>query len=183
MSSLKGHLLVAVPKLLDPNFFRTVSILVEHTEKGALGLVLNRRSAITIKEVWERVRESTCEVDTPVRLGGPCEGYLTALHTNAALADNEVLPGLHFSQTPRRLERLVSGREEPILFFLGFAGWGSGQLEKELREGSWLTAPAEIGDVFRDHDDFWVEAFRRLVGPGAARLLHIKHVPADLTAN
>lgn len=183
MTSLKGHLLVAVPKLLDPNFFRTVSILVEHTEKGALGLVLNRRSAITIKELWERVCKSTCEVEAPVQLGGPCEGYLTALHTNAALADSEVLPGLYFSQMPRRLERLVSRPEQPLLFFLGFAGWGSGQLEKELREGSWLTAPAEIGDVFRDHDEFWMEAFRRLVGPGAARLLRVKHVPADLSAN
>lgn len=183
MSSLKGHLLVAVPKLCDPNFFRTVSLVVEHTENGALGLVLNRLSPVTIQEVWEQVRKSACSLDARVHLGGPCEGYLTALHTNATLADSEVLPGLHFSQTPRRLERLVSRQEQPIRFFLGFAGWSSGQLESELGEGSWLTAPAGPEDVFRDHADFWVETFRRLAGPGVARLLNLPHVPADPSAN
>ena len=183
MSFLRGHLLVAMPKLLDPNFFRTVSLMVEHNEQGALGLVLNRPSDLTIREVWQEVRQTPCALDSRVYLGGPCPGYLTALHTVSRLSDREVLPGLYFSQTPGHLERLVKRAVEPIRFFLGFAGWSDGQLETELEEGSWLSGPASLEDAFQTDDEFWGQSLQRLAGPGLTEILHIKQQPAQPSAN
>ena len=87
MKSLQGHLLVASPKLVDPNFFHTVVLLVQHNQEGALGLVLNRPLQTTVQEMWQEVGESQCEVDQPLHQGGPCEGRSVGRAARAADVD------------------------------------------------------------------------------------------------
>ena len=81
MKSLKGHFLVASPHLADANFYRSVVLMIQHDEDGAVGLVLNRPTDNTIAEVWEMISESPCDVQGCVSIGGPVAGPLMALHT------------------------------------------------------------------------------------------------------
>jgi len=81
MKSLQGHLLIASPTLLDPNFRKSVVLLVQHNEEGAMGLVLNRPTETKLCEAWTQVAETDCASDASLNLGGPCEGPLMALHT------------------------------------------------------------------------------------------------------
>src|SRR5205814_2997514 len=84
MKSLQGQLLIASPKLFDPNFFRSVVLLVQHTENGALGLILNHPLEMTIANAWEQVSEMPCEATGVLHQGGPCDGPLMVLHTEAS---------------------------------------------------------------------------------------------------
>src|SRR5687767_11112387 len=97
MTSLQGQLLIASPKLVDPNFFHTVILLVQHNDEGALGLVLNRPLRTTVKEMWREVAEDEeCEVEGPLHQGGPCEGALMVVHADAAEAEAQVTDGVYF---------------------------------------------------------------------------------------
>ena len=167
MASLKGQLLIASPRLMDPNFVRTVVLMVQHGEEGALGLILNRPLQATVRDVCEKVLETSCEIDSPLYQGGPCEGPLMVLHTHGEEDEPEVLPGLHFTAERGKIEKLLAGGWEsaegggPLgdglyaKFFVGYAGWGAGQLESEMETGSWLTAPAEVLHVFDPSEKLW----------------------------
>src|SRR5437764_733950 len=97
MTSLQGQLLIASPKLLDPNFAQSVILMIQHNDEGALGLVLNRPLGMSVRSAWEQVSEIPCEIESPLLKGGPCEGPLMVVHTSAALSQVEVLPGVYFS--------------------------------------------------------------------------------------
>ena len=142
MESLKGHLLVASTHLPDPNFAKTIVLIVEHDENGALGIVLNRPSKHQLKDVWENVTDETCHSGQVLRLGGPMGGPLMAIHTAEPLADKPIIPGVYFSTEKENLIKLVKLDEEPFRFFSGYAGWGEGQLDGEVASGDWLTMPA-----------------------------------------
>jgi putative transcriptional regulator len=183
MSRLQGHLLVASPKLADPNFRRTVVLIVRHDEEGALGLVLNRPTNASIREAWKQLSKLPCHSDEMIRLGGPCEGPLMALHTDEDSSEFEVRPGIYFSAQPEHIEKLVAAQDIGIRFFACYAGWGAGQLEQELEAGAWATTPARPEHVFGDDDDMW-NGLRRSVGAASlASMLEIKHIPADPRLN
>ena len=161
MSSLQGHFLVASPHLPDPNFYRTVVLMVQHDQQGAVGLILNRITNSTIGELWETVVKEPCASRQPVNHGGPVQGPLMALHTDEARADAEVLPGVYLASRDEYLKQLVEQDQQPFRLFVGYAGWAGGQLESELEVGGWLTAPATCDDVFSEADDLW----RRIAEP------------------
>ena len=148
MQNLKGHLLVASPHLADPNFVKTVVLLIHHSEEGAFGVVLNRPADNTIKELWEQVGETPCESDRRVNVGGPVAGPLMAVHTDKQLGEMEILPGLYFAAQRDHLEELLRSTDRLFRIFVGHSGWGGGQLESELKEGAWLTTPATVDQVF-----------------------------------
>ena len=162
MDSLQGHLLIAAPQLLDPNFHRSVVLLVEHNTHGALGLILNRPTNTTIASVWSQASETPCRHDLPIHQGGPCEGPLMVLHGHRDLAQVAVCPGVGFTTDRDQVESLVAETYEPIKFFYGHSGWAAGQLESELEGGSWLTAPAIAEHVFGTTSDLWQQLMRRL---------------------
>src|SRR6516225_8331032 len=97
MESLEGQLLLASPQLMDPNFVRTVLLLVEHNDNGALGLVLNRPTGKTVEELWKQVGEAQCDRKDPIHLGGPVSGPLMAIHTAGGLAEMEIVDGVFFA--------------------------------------------------------------------------------------
>lgn len=184
MNSLQGHLLVASRYLPDPNFQQTVVLMVQHNEMGALGVILNRPTGKTLKEVWERVSDLPCDRDQSILQGGPVGGPLIALHTQPLLADVEVMPGIYFSTDRDNLQKLVADTDENARFYVGYAGWGDGQLESEQETGSWLTAPASKEHVFFDPDtDLWKEASQQIGSSILQSSLKIKSVPDDPSLN
>lgn len=183
MNTLEGHLLVASTDLSDPNFAKSVVLLIRHGEEGALGLVLNRRTTATVRQVWEQVSETDCRSPEVLHLGGPVQGPLMALHADESLQETQILPGLYFSAEPEHLQHLVAQEDAAARFFVGYAGWGEGQLEAELQQGSWLTSPATSEMVFCDEDSAWAQLTRHILGKQLISTLHIKHVPKDPTQN
>ncbi|MEM8865965.1 MAG: YqgE/AlgH family protein [Planctomycetota bacterium] len=183
MNFLAGNLLVASRKLRDPNFMRTVVMLLEHNDDGALGVVLNRQADRTVSEVWDAIDAEPCDNHQDMNLGGPVPGPLIALHTAEDLADTRILPGLFMSMQRDNIDQLVRQEEHPFRLYTGNSGWGGGQLEAELKQGGWLTAPADADDVFADPGELWVDVTRRIglsiVLPG----VDPEEVPDDPTVN
>jgi putative transcriptional regulator len=184
MQSLKGHFLVAGPKLLDPNFARTVVLMIEHTEEGAAGVVINRPTAALVSEVAEAVLDEAIAWEKPIHVGGPVPGPLIVVHGREELGDLPILPGLWSTADADRLRTLVREEVEPSLVIANYSGWGPGQLENELAEESWLTAPAEVEQVFWAGDEpLWDVLARSIRGKLLAEMLHLKDLPADPNLN
>lgn len=145
-TSLTRHLLCAVPQLADPNFVRSVVLVVEHNDEGAFGLVLNNTLPTRVSEVTESLGlEWRGPEDQRVRLGGPVEpvrGFV--LHDSLdwdPLAE-PVCEGLLLTATLDAISPEVGiGGAGRILFTLGYAGWGEGQIEEEMTSGSWVAVP------------------------------------------
>lgn len=144
-------LLFAVPQLLDPNFLRSVVLLVEHTDAGAFGLVLNHETTIRLAAVCEE-QQIAYEggAGKRVRRGGPVrpgQGFVLYAPGAPDLAGHQVVEGLHFSLSRETLALLCSRPEARFECYLGYAGWGPGQLAKEIEEGAWVTGPVDAALV------------------------------------
>ncbi len=153
MQFLNGQLLIAVPDLIDPNFFRSAVLIFQHNEDGAAGLVLNRPLNMSISEVcpdWEHPAR-----DTPVYWGGPVTGPLMALHGSLSLGEISVIPGVFLSLQKSNLDRLVEQSTHPYRLYVGYSGWGAEQLESEMNAGGWLTWPASSEYVFSEDEQLW----------------------------
>jgi putative transcriptional regulator len=184
MKSLQGFLLVASPSLVDPNFRKTVVLIVRHShDEGVLGLVLNRQTSTTVKDLWARMGQEPCANDAPLSLGGPCEGPLMALHTDPAAAEIEVLPGLYFTAGSDQLQALASTDRADVRFFFGYAGWSAGQLEVELKSGAWRTEPAGLKHMFAGNQELWEHSISEAAGWEVLSALRIKDVPVDPSMN
>ncbi len=184
MESLTGRLLVATPALRDPNFERTVVLLVAHEEGGALGVVLNRATEVPVAEVlggWGSLADEPAVVFE----GGPVqpEAAICLARTRPGAAE---LPGfsrvsgaigtVDLSGDPEALREDVVG----VRVFAGYAGWSPGQLEGEIEGGSWFVFDALPGDAFAARpDDLWPMVLRRQGGLLAA----VAHYPSDVTLN
>ena len=166
MSSLQGQLLVAGPGLVDPNFWRTVVLVGEHSEEGALGVVLNRASETTVDEAVPELAE-LAEAMGLVHLGGPVQPsaiVVLADFVEPEEARSLVLDSIGF--LPSEVDPALLGELRRARVFAGYAGWGPGQLEGELDEGSWIVEQALAEDVFTDDPDgLWSAVLRRKGGP------------------
>lgn len=183
MESLAGHLLIASPHLPDPNFFRSVVLMVQHDEEGALGLVLNRPSKLTVGQLWRQLEQEPCENEDPLRIGGPVEGPLMVLHESSEHGETKVVDGLYFSTQQDNLVAIVQQRQYRYTLLNGYSGWGPGQLESELEAGGWLTAEASALHVFSNQDELWKLVVGQ-IGEGIIRDgLKIKHTPNDPSMN
>lgn len=179
MKSLQGHLLIAAPELRDPNFFHTVVLIFRHDDEGAAGLILNRRTHATLEQIWKQISETACESRAHLCLGGPVEGPLMALHSQESLSEIDVMPGVYVAASQDHLEQLATGADESARYFVGYSGWGAGQLERELDESAWLTLPASSDHVFGDHDQLWEQATKEVKSHELITVLKIKHVPKE----
>ncbi|WP_337173271.1 YqgE/AlgH family protein [Paludisphaera sp.] len=184
MKSLQGRLLIAAPSLSDPNFARTVILIAAHGEAGALGLILNRELDSEVPDVWRRVSQEPCARGGKLRHGGPVPGSLMVLHDHRPLADIVVGEDLYVATELASMESLAASDEGRALFYVGHSGWGAGQLEAELAEGSWLIAPARPEHVFggRDHS-LWKEAATLAGRREIHSIIAPRHLPEDPRAN
>jgi putative transcriptional regulator len=180
MESLQGQLLIASPRLVDPNFVRSVVVMVQHNDDGALGLIVNRPLQTTIKEVCEKALDIPCDVEGDLHQGGPCEGPLMAVHTHEAKADIEVFPGVYFTTDREKIEWLMQNNEGAIKFFVGYAGWAAGQLENELETESWLIAPADARVVLDGDMEQWSRLMTQLT---LGKWIDPERIPDDPSLN
>jgi putative transcriptional regulator len=160
--SLAGHFLVASRYLRDPNFALSVVLMIHHDHQGAMGVVINRPSDKTVRDVWEMIGNDPCDRDDRIFVGGPVPGRLVALHSLQSFSEHEVVPGLHFSTHRDALDLIVRRKDMPLRLCSGNAGWGSGQLEGELEAGGWLSTRASADDVFADHEAIWKTVTQRI---------------------
>lgn len=185
MDSLIGKLLLASPVMGDPTFERAVILLIEHSDDGAMGLILNHPTTTTVDEVWDQISILPCPVDESLRKGGPCEGPLMVLHTSEEDADVYVCDGIGFSTQVHTVTRVIEQQKSPMTFFVGYAGWGPGQLENELDTGSWIVTQATPEVIF-DHDtddSLWLRTMTRVDRAIAALAMNPKIMPHDPSMN
>jgi putative transcriptional regulator len=175
-------LLLAMPQLEDPNFERSVVLMVEHTEHGSFGLVLNRPTAIPVVEVMTSLGvEWTGDPEAKVWTGGPVmpgTGWL--LHAPTELTGGEgmvtVTSEIVLSTSPERLKALAAQPPANVRFLMGYSGWGASQLEAELATGSWIVAEATPELVFETPADEMWEATMRALGIDPATLVQTSGV-------
>ena len=182
-TSFQGHFLIASPTLGDPNFFRTVVLIIQHDESGALGLVINHPLHTTVGETWNRISDIPYENDAPLYLGGPCESPLMVLHCLEEAGKIEVLPGIYFTAEADDLNELVRDQSSPVKFFAGSAGWTNGQLETEVSDGDWLVMPSLADQRFSRVEDQWRVLTRLIARLAAVPDLNPKLIPPDPSVN
>ena len=164
MESLRGQLLIASPKIVDPNFRRVVVYMAEHTEEGAMGLVLNRPAETTVSEAVPDLAWLTPD-DANVFVGGPVAEtavIVLAEFDRPELAGALVDDDLGFIGADADEPEQLDGAVRRARIFAGHAGWGPGQLEDELAEDAWIVEPPRREEVFTDDpDDLWASVLRR----------------------
>jgi putative transcriptional regulator len=181
MEPLQGNLLIASPSIFDLNFRQTVVLLTAHTEEGAIGLILNRRSDTTVEEAVPPLGELTGPGE-PIFAGGPVNPNgvsMLAEFDDASEAGVEVFGDVGFVALDASLEG-----ETPALrrrrVFAGVASWGGGQLEGELENEDWIVEPARNEDVFTDDPEgLWEHVLERMGGSYAV----VARMPFDPSVN
>ncbi len=181
--SLTGHFLVASRYLRDPNFAKSVVLMIRHDDEGAVGVVINRPADKTVREVWDSIGFDPCDRDERIYVGGPVPGPLVAVHLLEPYSEREVLPGVHVSMHRDAIDLIVRKKDQPLRLYSGHAGWGSGQLESELEAGGWLSIEATKDDVFADHESIWKNVTERIGLEIMAPHLDEKLVPPDPSLN
>ncbi len=160
MESYQGRALVASPYLADGNFMRTVIYMIRHDEEGAMGLILNRPMQTTIGELLGELTESSIDNCEPVYFGGPVDGPVMMLQACCENDSDDHAEVLIACDQARILE--VINEDAPnqlgIRLFDGYSGWGPGQLESEMSEGSWLVWDIRPDQLFHDPETLWQEA-------------------------
>jgi putative transcriptional regulator len=161
MEFTQGKLLLASPKLVDPNFARSVVLMVRHNPEGALGLILNRPLNVTVKQACEDTLGEPCPVAGFLHQGGPCEGPLMVLHGNELAKDADVFPGVFFSTERSNIEMVLRQNLEAARYFVGYAGWAAGQLEAEMEIESWVVADPKPAHVYSSTAELWTILMRQ----------------------
>lgn len=162
-NSLRGQFLIASKNLKDTNFYKTVVLIVEHGDDGAMGIVVNRPSSVKVAHALSEHFDLPDD-DNVVYLGGPVEpGALFILHNASELDEHEkpVVPGLYVASSADVFEDVIKAASQGQVglnyhVFCGCAGWAPGQLEGELARGDWYLHPADACSLFQtDPYELW----------------------------
>ena len=179
--SLAGQLLLASPALVDPNFSRTVVLIGAHSDEGAMGVVLNRPSELTVGEAVPQLERAVDEQE-PVYVGGPVRPgavVFLAEFLDPAPAGLLVIGRIGFPSPDADIEELTEATARARVF-AGYAGWGEGQLEAEIEHGDWIAEPALPEDVFTDlPTELWSRVLTRKGGSYAL----IARMPVNPSVN
>jgi putative AlgH/UPF0301 family transcriptional regulator len=161
-----GKLLVASRGLVDPNFAKTVILLIHSDDQGIVGLILNRRTDLALSRVLEGL-PGTKDRSDPVYLGGPVEvPAVSALLQSSTKIDgaDRIFGGVHLIYSKTILEQTLAARPAPQVFhvYLGYAGWTNDQLRKEVELGAWFIFPPDPDAVFNsDPGSLWPQMIRK----------------------
>ncbi|MCA9522884.1 MAG: YqgE/AlgH family protein [Myxococcales bacterium] len=162
--SIAPGLLIAMPQLLDPNFRRSVVLMLEHNDDGSFGVVLNNPIHETVT-IHNEAGEAFSVTDH-LYLGGPVSPQVgLVVHGDGWRGErtHEIMPGLCVSEPSQAIPRLLELDSVPYRFVVGYSGWGPKQLENELAYGSWLTSSTSADFIFdRPAVNQWEEAIRAL---------------------
>jgi putative transcriptional regulator len=181
VTTLRGQLLLASPSLLDPNFRRTVVLIGEHNDEGAMGLVLNRPSEVTVADAAPQLSETVDDAE-PIFVGGPVAPttiVLLAEFEDPAAAGLQIAYGIGFPSPDADLDDIAATTRRGRVY-AGYAGWGPGQLEGELERGDWITEPAGPQDIFSESaEELWSAVLSRKGGSFAL----VARMPLDPSLN
>ena len=181
IDSLRGQLLIAGATLPDPNFARSVVLICQHSEDGALGLILNRPGELVVGEVAPELADLTGE-DAVIDSGGPVQPdalLLLGEFEDASYAGMPVIGNVGLMGESREIEDLVDVTRRARAF-AGYSGWGPGQLDAELEREDWFVAPAGIDDIFDpDPDELW----RRVLERKGGHFRLVARMPIDPSVN
>ncbi len=175
--SLKGYFLISEFQILDPNFIQSVILILEHNDEGAFGLTVNRRSKLILSDVFSHFSDEPQARKTPLYVGGPLQqDYLFTLHSEmtedhqksetssdvgGVIFEPSFQAVSHYFQDSL-LDSIPPDDRPTIRFFLGYSGWGKGQLEDELESGSWVVLQATPEIVFHPSpDECWRKALEK----------------------
>jgi putative transcriptional regulator len=176
--SLRGSLLIAAPQLLDPNFRRTVVLVADHGDEGAMGVILNRPSGMTVADAAPDL-EPLIGPDAPIFAGGPVQPTSGVVLAEVIEADEPVFGDVVLVPGLGELADVVDGAGK-IRVFAGYAGWGPGQLDDELGREDWITTPAQASDVFSEEpESLWGSVLERKGGQYAL----LARMPDDPSQN
>ncbi len=179
MESVRGQLLIAGPTLLDANFWRTVVLVVEHTEEGALGLVLNRPSETVVSDAVPELAEAI-DGDDLLFIGGPVQPAAVVVLARFEDPGDSVLVAFDDVGVLGAAETTEAAGVLEARAFVGHAGWGEGQLDSELERGDWILEPARRSDVFSDSPrELWSSVLTRKGGSYAL----VARMPPDPSWN
>ncbi len=177
-----GSLLVAEPFMLDPYFRRSVILLCEHEEESSLGFIINKQLDINVSDLIQDMPD----FDQRVYYGGPVQtDTLHYIHNVGELLEDSVAiaPGLYWGGSFEKLRFLIDKQmilPDNIRFYVGYSGWTEGQLEDELKYGSWITESADANFIFKfDPDKVWQSVLEQ---KGSVYSV-IAQVPEALTLN
>ncbi|MBL8936058.1 MAG: YqgE/AlgH family protein [Archangium sp.] len=167
MKALAPGFLIAMPQMQDPNFSKTVVLMLEHNDEGSMGLIINRTAELTFADLGksQSLEIATVREDDAIFVGGPVEPYRGfVLHDRDSIGERApLLPGLFLSVTTDALEPLLRDPATKLRFCLGYSGWGPGQLEKEIAQGSWLFTEAQTGPVLHtEPEHIWSEVIKSM---------------------
>ena len=178
--SLRGKLLIASPALLDPNFARTVVLMTEHSDEGAMGIVLNRPADAPARELLPELEEIAGE--DPLFIGGPVQPQavvLLAEFSDPSAAAWIVVADVGLAAAQADLDELGPAVRRGR-FYAGYSGWGAGQLEAELEEDSWIVEAPIPRELFPDDpESLWADVLARMGG----QYTLIARMPADPSLN
>ncbi len=178
--SLRGKLLIASPTLADPNFARTVVLITEHNEDGAMGIVLNRPSDMQASEVVPALAELTG--DDPLFVGGPVQPeaiVLLAEFSDPSAAAWIVVADVGLASAETDLDELL-GKVRRGRLYAGYSGWAAGQLEAEMELESWIVEPPLPTELFPDDpESLWSDVLERKGGSYAL----VARMPEDPSLN
>jgi putative transcriptional regulator len=174
IEGLRGHLLVATPQLIDPNFWRSVVLILQHAEEGSIGVVLNRPTMERVEThipVWGPVAAKP----GIVHFGGPVDARIAIGLATGQGGEPTGVPGLSLVD----LESSPGPELGEVRIYSGYSGWGEGQLEAEIAEGSWFVVPAGPDDPFDRPEGQWSRILRRQKG----HLALVSTFPDDVDLN
>ncbi len=170
-TKLSNHFLIAMPSLADPNFARTVTLICEHSSEGAMGIVINRTTDLALGDILQQMgidTDSTNKRNMPVHLGGPVQtnrGFVLHEPLGKWESTLPITESLGVSTSRDILAAIAENRgPDKCLVALGYAGWGAGQLEREIAENSWLNGPVDRLIIFDTPVEHRWQSAAKLVG-------------------
>jgi putative transcriptional regulator len=184
--SLAGCLLAARPNLQDPLFAQSVCLILEQSDEGTVGVVLNRRMLVDPKPMLSFLLDGT---DTPVptephfNFGGPNNGPILAIHNDSTLAEGGNENGVYLSAQVETLKKLVLLSPEHLRWYIGHATWAKSQLEKEIVAGDWYVIPAIPQIVFAEESQMWPQSIEWYGRSIVATFPGVAHFPMNPLLN
>lgn len=184
MKSYQGMALVASPYLSDPNFMRSVVYILQHSEEGAVGLVLNRPLNISIGELLSELTTQTVQNGDPVYYGGPVDGLVLMMRSTIDVGHEG--KAVFIASDHDRITKIADreqGDSHSLRIFDGYSGWGPSQLDSEMDEGSWLIWDIQPDQLFGEPNELWQTAVRHIGREVIARGVAGVDMPTDPSRN
>lgn len=183
MQSLKGQLLIATPQLITPIFAHSVILMLDHSDEGAMGVIVNQPINTTVTDLAGRIFEEDFEWTKPLHLGGPVAGSLVVLHTREELGDHEIIPGVFITLQARVFSKSFANAWN-LRWSSPITPAGTGQLEGEFTRDSWLTLPALPEHVFWPGErELWNVVLSKVNARKLSDFLGLEAFPDDPSLN